>query len=77
MQDALDVYIVDHWYELDSGEDVVRTIGIYSSEATADEAIERARLLPGFRDRPHDFHVNRFSVGQDNWSEGFISGQNS
>ncbi|WP_446226350.1 DUF7336 domain-containing protein [Nocardia sp. IBHARD005] len=65
------VFVVDHWYELDNGEDVVRTIGIYSSEEEAEKAVERISVLPGFRDRPDDFCINRLTLGHDSWSEGF------
>ncbi|MFE3547006.1 hypothetical protein ACFXK0_28930 [Nocardia sp. NPDC059177] len=67
------IYVVDHWYELEDGEDVVRTIGLYSSESKASEAVERVKKLPGFCSRPDDFCVNRFEVGKENWAEGFIA----
>ena len=50
----------------------IKVIGIYSSEELAEAAVERARVLPGFVERP-DFHIIKYDVDEDHWTRGFIS----
>jgi hypothetical protein len=50
----------------------VKVIGIYSSAALAEAAIERARILPGFVDQPDCFSIERYQVDNDHWPRGFI-----
>jgi hypothetical protein len=59
------------WDEEDG--DDVKLLGAYSTEALAADRIERARQLPGFRDEPGCFQVGRYTVDQDEWTEGFVS----
>ncbi|GAB4587051.1 DUF7336 domain-containing protein [Nocardia sp. IFM 10818] len=67
------VYLLEHFYELPDGSDKLRTIGAYSTEANAQRAIERMSMLPGFRDRPEDFHFSRFPLDKDHWTEEFFT----
>jgi homoserine kinase type II len=66
----MDVYVVHHVDDRDDDEDV-KLIGIYSTEDDARAAIARLVMQPGFRDVPNGFQVNRHTVGEDNWTEGF------
>jgi len=50
----------------------VKFIGAYSSRACAQEAVERLRLQPGFRDYPDDFTIDEYEIDKDHWAEGFI-----
>ncbi|MET7673081.1 hypothetical protein [Micromonospora luteifusca] len=38
-----------------------------------DERIQRARLLPGFREEPDCFMVNHYQLDKDYWTDGFVS----
>jgi len=49
----------------------VKFIGAYSSEASAQAAVERLRIQPGFRDYPDDFTIDEYEVDKDHWTEGF------
>jgi hypothetical protein len=40
-------------------------VGYYSSMQKAEEAIERSRLRPGFRDYPEGFYVTAYKVDAD------------
>jgi hypothetical protein len=53
--------------------DDVKLLGIYSSRASADERIRRARRLPGFRDEPECFVTGEYELDQDTWTEGFVA----
>jgi hypothetical protein len=48
-----------------------KLIGIYSTEADANDARARAAKLSGFREHPQDFIIDRYVVDEDNWVEGF------
>ena len=63
----------DGGFTFDEEFDDLKIIGIYADEPLADAAIARAKLLPGFQDEPECFMVDRFTVGQDLWTEGFVS----
>lgn len=69
----MEVYVLQHVHEAPSGEEDVKLIGVYSSEAAAQDAIERLKLKPGFRDQPDNFHVGRHDLDRDQWTDGFIS----
>ena len=66
------VYLLQHVRDPDGDEDI-KTIGVYSSEASANEAIERARKLPGFCDHPDGFHIGPYFLDQDHWRDGFCT----
>jgi hypothetical protein len=52
--------------------DVVKLLGVYSSEAAARARIDSARLLPGFRDEPECFQLVRYKLDKHEWTEGFV-----
>jgi hypothetical protein len=59
------------WDEEDG--DNLKILGVYSSEARAEDRIQRARELPGFEDEPDCFYVNHYTVDRDEWVEGFVT----
>jgi hypothetical protein len=50
-----------------------RSIGIYSSEASAKAAIQRLKTKPGFRDWPAGFRIFEAELDQDSWVDGYGS----
>jgi hypothetical protein len=50
----------------------VKVIGIYSSKALAEAAIERTRILPGFAEEPDSFTIDQYEVDKDHWPRGFV-----
>ncbi len=68
----MDVYLLWHAHDLDE-EKEVKLLGVYSSEAKAQEAKVKASSLPGFRDYPDGFHISRYPVDKDQWTEGFVT----
>jgi len=68
------VYSLSHEYDLEDGETESKGLGTYSSREKAQEAIERYRVLPGFRDRPDGFVIYESILDRDEaWTEGYIS----
>ncbi|WP_340380130.1 hypothetical protein U5640_31630 [Streptomyces sp. SS7] len=59
----------------DDSEDSFTFLGLYSSQQRAEQRIEQARTLPGFRDHPNGFHVYEYTVGQTHWAAGFLVGE--
>lgn len=66
----MNVYLVQHVRDPD-GDDDVKVIGIYSTEEAAQQAVERTVKLPGFRDHPDGFTIDRYPVDFDYWQSGF------
>lgn len=66
------VFVVQHCYQTSDGDEETKMIGVYSSPETAEQAIQRLKLQPGFRDTPDCFFTDQYLVDEDNWKEGYI-----
>ena len=73
----MDVFMLWHVYELrdDFGiHDEEKLIGVFSSEANAQEAIERLKDKEGFRDLPLCcFEIHKTKVDRIGWEDGFAT----
>lgn len=67
------VFLVHHVHEFENGSEDVKLIGVYTSQADAEAAVARVRDQPGFRDHTAGFDISEIRVGEDHWTEGFIS----
>jgi hypothetical protein len=57
--------------------DPVRVIGVYATESDAQEALERARILPGFAETANfegdnGLTISAYQLDELHWSEGFV-----
>jgi hypothetical protein len=68
----MDVFVLHHIHDLGENEDT-KLIGVYSSEVRAAAAISRLSCQPGFVEHPNGFHLDRYSVDKDHWTEGFVT----
>lgn len=66
------VFVVHHAYESDGAEES-KLIGVYSSRDAAEQAVARARTLPGFVDHPDGFSVDDYVLDEDHWTQGFVT----
>ena len=66
-------FFVSHVRALLHGEEDVKIMGIYGSDAPARLAVRRSKRRAGFRDAPAGFSFDRYEVGQDQWSDGFAT----
>jgi hypothetical protein len=77
-----DVFILYHLAEDASGDQDVKLIGVYKSEASATMAVNRLKSKPGFRNHPNivdhtsddgpGFNINKYLLDDDsNWTQGF------
>lgn len=64
------IYLLTH-FRNEEELDGFKTIGLFSSEEKAQEAIERLRPLPGFRDYPQNFNIAGYEVDKIFWVGGF------
>jgi hypothetical protein len=71
--DSQIVFIVQHLHVHEGGEEDIKLIGAYSSEATAKQAIERLKLQPGFCEVPEGFTIGPYRLDEDNWAEGYVT----
>lgn len=69
---ASTVFVVQHSYE-DGEHEETKFIGVYASIADAEAAVARLRDLPGFRNHRDAFTINAYQLGQDHWTDGFVS----
>ncbi len=78
------VFVLQHLHVLPNGEEDVKMIGVYATEAAARAAVDRLRGQPGFRDFPEvvdpeadgppdGFWITRYPLNQDHWQEGFVT----
>jgi homoserine kinase type II len=67
------VYLLWHVRSDDDHGDDAKLVGVYSSDASAQAAIERKKAFPGFADYPDGFEIARYEIDRDAWSEGFVS----
>lgn len=70
---ATGVFLLWHVRETPDGSEDAKLIGIYSTAELAEQARQRAAALPGFRDRPTGFIVDRYTLDRDHWTEGFVT----
>ena len=66
------VYLVQHVHEQGEDHEDVKLIGIYTTEQNALDAIARLSRLPGFAETANGFHVDKYELDRDHWTEGFI-----
>jgi hypothetical protein len=69
----MDVYALHHVHEIDTDNEDVKLIGVYSTEDEAKTAIERLSGQPGFCETPQGFHIDRYTLDRDNWTEGYVT----
>ncbi|HEV2189599.1 MAG TPA: hypothetical protein VGR70_20480 [Stellaceae bacterium] len=69
------VYLMWHMREPGSDE-TAKLIGVYRSEDDAQAAVARLRDQPGFRHFHDGFHIERYELNKDHWTEGFVTAVN-
>jgi len=68
------VFVLHHSYGTSQSE-TYKLLGVFSSHASAHEAMFNALRLPGFRDYPDGFSVDEYIVDERCWPEGFGPGE--
>jgi len=71
------VFVVQHVHRISEDDEDTKFIGVYSTKETADEAIARLSLQPGFRDTADGFYVDRYAMDEDHWTQGFVTARST
>jgi hypothetical protein len=69
----MDVFILWHVHEFEDGSEDVKLIGVYSTRERAEAAKQRLLNQPGFCDIPEGFHIDRYPLDKDHWTEGYVT----
>lgn len=67
------VYVVQHTHIINNDEEDVKLIGVYLTEQQAQAAVQRLRKQSGFCNTPDGFHVCRYKLNKDHWTEGYVT----
>jgi hypothetical protein len=78
------VFVVQHQHLLPSGEESVLFIGVYRSRTSAEAAVKRLALQPGFNKHPdiidpsvsdeeQGFYIDKYELDQDHWTTGYAT----
>jgi hypothetical protein len=66
------VFLLWHVHEFhDSKDRDEKLIGAYRTEEDAKAAIIRLADKPGFREAPAGFHISKYDLNKDHWTEGY------
>ncbi|MBT2623215.1 hypothetical protein [Chryseobacterium sp. ISL-6] len=65
------IFSVSHSYTIDRYLDDERFIGVYSTAAKAEIAIEDLKKQQGFRKYPNDFDISEIEINDLLWTSGF------
>jgi hypothetical protein len=65
------IYLLSHDYETPTSLDNGILLGIYHSEADARKSKEELATQPGFDQFPNGFHIDRYQINEDHWTDGF------
>jgi hypothetical protein len=58
---------------LDDSEEDVKFIGAYSTQAAAQQAVDRLRLKPAFCETPEGFSIDPYTLDEDSWQDGYTT----
>jgi hypothetical protein len=67
------VFVVQHLYPTRTDDDEAKFIGVFKTRGDARTAIRRLRKQPGFIDSPRDFYVDKYTLNECSWQEGFVT----
>uniref|UniRef100_UPI004055F5D6 DUF7336 domain-containing protein n=1 Tax=Chitiniphilus eburneus TaxID=2571148 RepID=UPI004055F5D6 len=72
----VNVYVLEHIYGNDECEsENYKFLGVFDSAESAEKAIEFLSGLPGFRDYPDGFLIEKYAMNDVHWTEGFGWGE--
>jgi hypothetical protein len=69
----VDVFLLWHVDEIPDGEEDAKLIGVYATAEDAEAARLRVLQQPCFRNLPEGFQVDRYTVDEDQSTEGYVT----
>jgi hypothetical protein len=67
------VYLLWHTHTFEDECECEKLIGVYSSKHRAEEALQRAAVLPGFCDAKDGFEICPYELNEDQWTSGYVT----
>ena len=67
------VHILWHTHRINADEEDEKLIGVYETRAAALAAQQRLSTKPGFAQCPEGFEIDEYTLGQDHWTEGYVT----
>ena len=67
------VYYLEHIHKISNDNESAKLLGIFSTEENAKKAINKYKKLPGFKDFPDDFIIDKYQINETEWNSGFIT----
>jgi hypothetical protein len=73
--DKMTVYLLEHVHDLGDGHEDAKLVGVFSSRAKAEAALDCVRDQPGFRDTPEGFDISEHELDSSRlrWSGGYVT----
>ncbi len=65
------IYMLYHTRIKKNNVESVKSLGVYNNQIKAIEAIEEYKTLPGFKDFPKNFIIEKEKINKTYWSKGF------
>ncbi|MCR6660710.1 MAG: hypothetical protein NVV72_15690 [Asticcacaulis sp.] len=65
------VYLLHHTRRVSEDHEDIKLLGVFSSRELAERAKERALNLPGFKDSPDGFSVDKYIIDRMGWTAGY------
>lgn len=69
----MNVFLLQHVHNEDTGQEDVKIIGIYSTMEAANDAVARSKSLPGFKESSDGFHIDEYKLDVDHWTSGYTT----
>jgi len=74
IENQREVYVLHHVHEFEANnEEDVKLLGIFSSEEKAMKMVKKYKKMPGFKDHPEGFSVDKYIINKAEWTEGFVT----
>ncbi|MBP3208137.1 MAG: hypothetical protein J6M21_07780 [Campylobacter sp.] len=67
------IYALWHTHILENGDEDIKFLGFFSKKEKALKAIERYKILPGFKEFPNQFDLCQYELNECHWKEGFTT----
>ncbi|CAM3203438.1 DUF7336 domain-containing protein [Asticcacaulis taihuensis] len=65
------VYLLHHMHRVSEDHEDIKLLGVFSTRELAERAKERALNLPGFKDSPDGFSVDKYIIDRMGWTAGY------
>jgi len=66
------VYFLYYVYEFEDGHDDVKLLGVFSSKAKANIALQNIKKNPDCKKIKNFFSIHQISIDRLGWSEGYV-----